>query len=356
MTEVTHPGCTVQLDRLSDLYSVRQKLRRGRYSSVAGLRALREDLDLVFSNAMKFYAEKSPEYRLAAKLWKTADDGLASLCAEFPARFPLLFGPASQAACGPDARTTTLPFLQPCNRGRVGKHRVATIGEEVGRPANCVGPLPPLRDDRRNKIIPVSYLDYGPFASFAPTYDSGAAYCTKEDSDLVLGEFGPLSNGAGADRLNELNDDNALVVPEPELGDDFSLYMLNALTKDVLKEEREDGAESMTLEEMLEEDLGEREPGKEEEAGAMLAETASKLGCLREANFQRLAQPHNRAAHVPGAEEQALAERVAASLALMVSRNRPDDVVSTSALHRSMKVDISSNGAAPSSRVACGEA
>lgn len=254
MTEATHPGCTVQLDRLSDLYSVRQKLRRSRYTSTSGLKALREDLDLVFSNAMKFYAEKSPEYRLAAKLWKTADDGLAALSAEFPARFPQLFGPGSEEGAPAESRGTTLPFLQPCNRGRVGKHRVATIGQEIGRPSNCVGPLPPLRDDRRNKIIPVSYLDYGPFASFAPTYDSGAAYCTKEDSDLVLSEFGPMSNG-GADRLNELNEDNALVVPEPELGDDFSLYMLNALTKDVLKEEREDGAESITLEEILAEDV-----------------------------------------------------------------------------------------------------
>ena len=40
------------------------------------------------------------------------------------------------------------------------------------------------------KATPVSYLMYGPFGSFAPTYDSAFATLTKMDSDLLLSTYG----------------------------------------------------------------------------------------------------------------------------------------------------------------------
>lgn len=43
------------------------------------------------------------------------------------------------------------------------------------------------REDRRNKIIPYTYLDYGSYYSFAPVYDSGASHCTPESNQLLLG-------------------------------------------------------------------------------------------------------------------------------------------------------------------------
>lgn len=35
-------------------------------------------------------------------------------------------------------------------------------------------------------MIPYTYLDYGPYYSFAPTYDSGASHCTPEANQLLL--------------------------------------------------------------------------------------------------------------------------------------------------------------------------
>lgn len=38
--------------------------------------------------------------------------------------------------------------------------------------------------------IVVSYLMYGPYGSFAPTYDSSRATITKEESDLLYSTYG----------------------------------------------------------------------------------------------------------------------------------------------------------------------
>lgn len=42
------------------------------------------------------------------------------------------------------------------------------------------------REDRRNKVIPYTYLDYGPYYSFAPRFDSGASHCSPEANQLIL--------------------------------------------------------------------------------------------------------------------------------------------------------------------------
>lgn len=46
----------------------------------------------------------------------------------------------------------------------------------------------------------VSYVNYGPFTSYAPTFDSTFANIGKDDSDLILASFGDESSQQGADR------------------------------------------------------------------------------------------------------------------------------------------------------------
>lgn len=43
------------------------------------------------------------------------------------------------------------------------------------------------REDRRNNVTPYTYLDYGSYYSFGPTYDSSASHCTPESNQLLLG-------------------------------------------------------------------------------------------------------------------------------------------------------------------------
>lgn len=47
-----------------------------------------------------------------------------------------------------------------------------------------------FREDRRNQVKPVKPLYYGPFGSYAPSYDSTFSNLTKEESDIVLSTYG----------------------------------------------------------------------------------------------------------------------------------------------------------------------
>lgn len=46
----------------------------------------------------------------------------------------------------------------------------------------------------------VSYMNYGPFTSYAPTYDSSFANISKEDSDLIYSFYGEESSLQGSER------------------------------------------------------------------------------------------------------------------------------------------------------------
>ena len=54
-----------------------------------------------------------------------------------------------------------------------------------------VRPSPWLRRRVYNFVHPpVTYLDYGPFSSHLPVYDSSMANITKEESDLLYSTYG----------------------------------------------------------------------------------------------------------------------------------------------------------------------
>lgn len=46
----------------------------------------------------------------------------------------------------------------------------------------------------------VSYINYGPYTSYAPTYDSSFGNISKEESDLIYSAFGDKSSLQGSDR------------------------------------------------------------------------------------------------------------------------------------------------------------
>lgn len=49
----------------------------------------------------------------------------------------------------------------------------------------------------------VSYINYGPFTSYAPAYDSTFANIGKDDSDLIMASYGDESSQQGADRCEQ---------------------------------------------------------------------------------------------------------------------------------------------------------
>uniref|UniRef100_A0A8C3UEP8 Uncharacterized protein n=1 Tax=Catharus ustulatus TaxID=91951 RepID=A0A8C3UEP8_CATUS len=70
------------------------------------------------------------------------------------------------------------------------------LGMTAGRLQSGVNTLQGFKEDKRNRVTPgkLTYLNYGPFSSYAPTYDSTFANISKEDSDLIYSTYGEDSN------------------------------------------------------------------------------------------------------------------------------------------------------------------
>ncbi|MBZ3890085.1 Bromodomain-containing protein 7 [Sciurus carolinensis] len=91
--------------------------------------------------------------------------------------------------------TTTLGLLHPVDPivGEPGYCPVR-LGMTTGRLLSGVNTLQGFREDKRNKVTPVLYLNYGPYSSYAPHYDSTFANISKDDSDLIYSTYGEDSD------------------------------------------------------------------------------------------------------------------------------------------------------------------
>ncbi|XP_057389786.1 bromodomain-containing protein 7 isoform X1 [Balaenoptera acutorostrata] len=68
------------------------------------------------------------------------------------------------------------------------------LGMTAGRLQSGVNTLQGFKEDKRNKVTPVLYLNYGPYSSYAPHYDSTFANISKDDSDLIYSTYGEDSD------------------------------------------------------------------------------------------------------------------------------------------------------------------
>lgn len=91
--------------------------------------------------------------------------------------------------------TTTLGLLHPVDPiiGEPGYCPVR-LGMTTGRLQAGVNTLQGFKEDKRNKVTPVLYLNYGPYSSYAPHYDSTFANISKDDSDLIYSTYGEDSD------------------------------------------------------------------------------------------------------------------------------------------------------------------
>ncbi|KAM9607557.1 bromodomain-containing protein 7-like isoform 2-T2 [Trichechus inunguis] len=91
--------------------------------------------------------------------------------------------------------TTTLGLLHPVDPvvGEPGCCPVK-LGMTTGRLQSGVNTLQGFKEDKRNRVTPVLYLNYGPYSSYAPHYDSTFANISKDDSDLIYSTYGEDSD------------------------------------------------------------------------------------------------------------------------------------------------------------------
>ncbi|XP_065496876.1 bromodomain-containing protein 7 isoform X3 [Caloenas nicobarica] len=271
--------------------------------------------------------------------------------------------------------TTTLGLLNPVDltAGEPGYCPVK-LGMTAGRLQSGVNTLQGFKEDKRNKVTPVTYLNYGPYSSYAPTYDSTFANISKEDSDLIYSTYGEDSNSGSFsihDFLMKSQDYPFLMADS----------LLDVLTKGghsrALREletplEEAEGpherSEAVKDVKMMEMDLAARldsvnndrltalkavtnfgmpvEEFDSEEAEIFqrkLDETTKLLRELQDAQNERLSTkpPPNMICLLgPSYREMHLAERVTNNLKELAQQVTPGDIVSTYGIRKAMGISV----------------
>ncbi|XP_003969597.2 bromodomain-containing protein 7 isoform X1 [Takifugu rubripes] len=261
--------------------------------------------------------------------------------------------------------STTLAIVNPADPavGDVGYCPVK-LGMMSSRLQSGVNTLQGFREDKRNQISLVSYINYGPYTSYAPTYDSNFGNVSKEESDLIYSAFGDKSSLQGSDSLPEF------LAKSDEYVYKLADNLLDALTN---------GEHSKTLQETEPQQVEERnsqEAKKDKEVGEpedsscnsidflpftaglqmadelsgdalrvqqKLDETTRLLHDLQEAQKERLStkQPPNMICLLaPTEKELELAEKVTENLAGMTSQVAPCDVSSVYGIRRAMGIAV----------------
>lgn len=84
--------------------------------------------------------------------------------------------------------TTSMKILIPSEDG--APEKVKKLGEFTGKLEKGTGLLQNFREDRRNVVKLPKPLNYGSFASFAPTFDTRFTNLSVEETDLILNTYG----------------------------------------------------------------------------------------------------------------------------------------------------------------------
>ncbi|XP_026149100.1 bromodomain-containing protein 7 [Mastacembelus armatus] len=261
--------------------------------------------------------------------------------------------------------STTLAILNPADpsAGDVGYCPVK-LGMMSNRLQSGVNTLQGFREDKRNRITPVTYMNYGPFTSYAPAYDSSFANISKDDSDLIYSFYGEESSLQGSDSLTEFLAKSDEYVYK--LADNLLDAMTNGEHSKTLKETEteveeptdtkedkddmevsESKASNCTRVNFLHTATG-QEMAKELSGEALhiqqkLDETTKLLYDLQEAQKERLSakQPPNMICLLaPTAKELELAEKVTGNLAKLTGQVAPCDVSSIYGIRKAMGIAV----------------
>uniref|UniRef100_A0A8C8F8C3 Bromo domain-containing protein n=1 Tax=Oncorhynchus tshawytscha TaxID=74940 RepID=A0A8C8F8C3_ONCTS len=250
--------------------------------------------------------------------------------------------------------STTLAILNPVDlvAGDVGYCPVK-LGMMSNRLQSGINTLQGFKEDKRNMVTPVSYMNYGPYTSYAPAYDSSFANIGKGDTDLIYSFYGEEASLQGSESLLEFlsNSEEHMYI----LADN----LLDALTNgEHSKTLREVEPLSMylhgnymavsriaSLGSVISLDFQNPPDLLSEEAQHFqqkLDETTKLLCELQEAQRERLSvkQPLNICLLAPTTKELQLAEKVTGNLAQLTSQVAPGDVSSVYGIRRAMGIAL----------------
>ncbi|VDK75517.1 unnamed protein product [Litomosoides sigmodontis] len=230
-----------------DFATIRQKIDRDEYPDIA---AFKKDAELIVHNAMDYNSPGTVYHIAAQKMdlveipmeklgltlktkarpipksdYKTAvvDDATPSTVLEtvdpslkqkLSSRVPnLRVLPAGSKEDGVEPKThlafldnkdgaICLNVINPTS----SEKKIITLGDIVGKLEEGTPGLCAPQEHKSNHQVPISYVSYGPFSSFAPQFDSTWATLCERDSRLLLGTYGDRTNVTNAISLREMVD------------------------------------------------------------------------------------------------------------------------------------------------------
>ncbi|KAM8945915.1 bromodomain-containing protein 7 [Pelodytes ibericus] len=252
--------------------------------------------------------------------------------------------------------TTTLGLVNPVDAfiGEPG-HGSAILGSTAGRLQSGVNSLQGFKEDKRNKVTPVLYLNYGPFSSYAPSYDSTFANISKDDSDLIYSTYGEEPSVQGSFSMQEFLENTQ----DPPYG--MADCILDAFTDgQYSRVQREQDmatvpSESAPVESNTTSDqfaylrsvfgqalFDETFDSAEAESFQKKLDETTKLLCeLQEVQNERLSTkppPNMVCLLAPSAKEIQLAESVNENLKHLAQQVQPGDIVSIAGIRKAMGI------------------
>ncbi|XP_055955506.1 bromodomain-containing protein 7 isoform X2 [Patella vulgata] len=254
--------------------------------------------------------------------------------------------------------STTLNILNPDNDGKVSEtEKVVNIGTLIGKLTSGTGTLAAYKEDKRNKVTPINYLNYGPFSSYAPTYDSSFSTLSKSESDLLLATYGDETGAQYATSVMDFVDTSG----------DYAVKMVNNLldiltkcehskTQRILEAKRkeeeqqriQDAKEKESINSVVAEHTAVdtsivKEESEMDKIQQKLDHTASLITTLHDKQKERLsAKLPSHLAHIPGPTEKEaeLAEKVTQELTALAKAAAPQEIVSMNSVRKAMGITL----------------
>ncbi|XP_064838341.1 bromodomain-containing protein 7 isoform X2 [Oncorhynchus masou masou] len=267
--------------------------------------------------------------------------------------------------------STTLAILNPVDlvAGDVGYCPVK-LGMMSNRLQSGINTLQGFKEDKRNMVTPVLYMNYGPYTSYAPAYDSSFANIGKEDSDLIYSFYGEEASLQGSESLSEFLSKSEEHMYK--LADNLLDALTNGEHSKTLRETRPGEQGPTETAETGDKDMEVVDPEASKQTESRLASLGSVVGLdlqtppdllseeaqhfqqkldettkllheLQEAQRERLSvkQPPNIICLLaPTTKELQLAEKVTGNLAQLTSQVAPGDVSSVYGIRRAMGIAI----------------
>nr|XP_002127163.1 bromodomain-containing protein 7-like [Ciona intestinalis] len=260
---------------------------------------------------------------------------------------------------------TTLNILNPVAGEEVT--REVDLGSLTSRLTNGIDVMPAAKEDKRNKVTPLTYLSYGPFGSFAPTYDSRIANLTQEESDLLMSAYGGETGYLFAQSMQEFVSgcDSSLMNMVDGLLDSVTNGEHTKTIKNIEEKRGEGKAEdkSSSLDSLrsladigidvsfiddieqrmkLDKEMSSIKKPATDDVDQNLEHGSTLIHKLEEAQYERLGKKTNNEPNLqpPTSKEVAIADELQKTLVTMATNVAPGSIVSVAGVRNAMGINL----------------